>query len=1180
MKKLLTILSFVLFTLLSYCQVPVNAPVVQRATAGNTVMDSRWMGQYNSYQPRYPDTLAANVASNLGIDSCGAIIFTYDVNAIWVRACNPKRWERVSGQQVLPDGVYSGGDVGWTQSGLDFFETAAIYVLNHVTLTSPTVTPLTLTPSDPVFNRIDLIGLGPTGPTVITGVPSSSPQEPSFNPQVFIRRAAVLVEAGALTPNITTDIIYDENLGLPDEWTATNTGGTVDFANTLFPYHLTIDASVSVFDSSNRLKFNYSDTVHTVSKGSLVGFIRLASIMPDNQNLFVQLYYQGNPVSLKLPFTGSGMFRNILAQYQPVIFSAPSFGASDIIFDEIRIIPTGGGAFPAFKLDFIQFQTGFSPTVTQRDFAVVDNVAYGARAFNQLGYNFNFTNGNFGIRSSNPIHTLTIGDVTNGNVLYAYAPDGQTGVIESTAQLNLRSITGIVLSPNYNGGNGNILVTPSPNGNVSATYSNFNNYQVGYMGVDAYNGSADTSEFFIKRINTGAGPSYITLYDSIRLRGVPYFASPDSLVTIKNGVIGRSLSSDINTRFGIEDNLGIQDRAMDMQLHSLSITNMYYGYLQANHSLNNVYDNANMGIYVDTSAVDVPAIEINTSRTDATTLEVTSGNISVTTDSVHLASRSRINSGDLDDISNRILINHDLIKFSRTHQIVGPIFYNEPVKLFVPFSDSLDIPSPTRIAVWDSDTLKSASLSSIISGISVSNIGSGYRLVVPNISNIKTLFSNITGTWDSTSNANGLTYKVDTTLVATRAYVNNVAGGGGFTGVTSVAAVNTNGFSFSIANPTSTPTITLSTSITGLLKGNGTAMSAATVGTDYSVGTSALATGILKSTTATGALSIAVSGTDYVIPSVTTLSSLASVGTMTTGSISTGFIVRGVTMTLGSDASFDTYYKSAGGVLTRIPNGTSGQFFGANTGAAPTWQMPAVTGGVASITGTANQVIASASTGAVTLSLPQSIAVTSVVQFGRLTLGGTAATSPLTFVTNTDATASAGRWYYNTIRLGFALAGTILRVPLSNDVAPTPGQILIGNAAGTYTVSAISSANNSFTVANAPGSITLGLNMAFQTLTDGATITWNAANGFNAQVTLGGTGRTLSRTNWVSGQTYTIKIIQDGTGNRTITTWPTGTKWPNGAAPTIPTTAGSYTIVSFLFDGTNCSGAYTNAAYQ
>jgi hypothetical protein len=51
------------------------------------------------------------------------------------------------------------------------------------------------------------------------------------------------------------------------------------------------------------------------------------------------------------------------------------------------------------------------------------------------------------------------------------------------------------------------------------------------------------------------------------------------------------------------------------------------------------------------------------------------------------------------------------------------------------------------------------------------------------------------------------------------------------------------------------------TTLTGILKGNGTsAFTVATAGTDYSAGTSSLATGILKSTTSTGALSIAVAG--------------------------------------------------------------------------------------------------------------------------------------------------------------------------------------------------------------------------------------------------------------------------------------------------------------------------------
>jgi hypothetical protein len=51
--------------------------------------------------------------------------------------------------------------------------------------------------------------------------------------------------------------------------------------------------------------------------------------------------------------------------------------------------------------------------------------------------------------------------------------------------------------------------------------------------------------------------------------------------------------------------------------------------------------------------------------------------------------------------------------------------------------------------------------------------------------------------------------------------------------VTSVSVVSANGLAGTVANATTTPAITLSTSITGVLKGNGTALSAATAGTDY-----------------------------------------------------------------------------------------------------------------------------------------------------------------------------------------------------------------------------------------------------------------------------------------------------------------------------------------------------------
>jgi hypothetical protein len=84
--------------------------------------------------------------------------------------------------------------------------------------------------------------------------------------------------------------------------------------------------------------------------------------------------------------------------------------------------------------------------------------------------------------------------------------------------------------------------------------------------------------------------------------------------------------------------------------------------------------------------------------------------------------------------------------------------------------------------------------------------------------------------------------------------------------VTSASVVSANGFAGTVATSTTTPAITLTTSITGVIKGNGTALSAATAGTDYLAPPSG--TALLKANTG-GALANAVAGTDYVTPTGT-----------------------------------------------------------------------------------------------------------------------------------------------------------------------------------------------------------------------------------------------------------------------------------------------------------------------
>lgn len=53
-----------------------------------------------------------------------------------------------------------------------------------------------------------------------------------------------------------------------------------------------------------------------------------------------------------------------------------------------------------------------------------------------------------------------------------------------------------------------------------------------------------------------------------------------------------------------------------------------------------------------------------------------------------------------------------------------------------------------------------------------------------------------------------------------------------------------------------------------------------------------------------------------------------------------------------------------------------------------------------------------------------------------------------------------------------------------------------------------------------------------------------------------------------------LRLVQDGTGSRTVT-WPSSVKWDNGGtAPTLSTAANAIDLISFYFNGTDYFGAF------
>ena len=92
------------------------------------------------------------------------------------------------------------------------------------------------------------------------------------------------------------------------------------------------------------------------------------------------------------------------------------------------------------------------------------------------------------------------------------------------------------------------------------------------------------------------------------------------------------------------------------------------------------------------------------------------------------------------------------------------------------------------------------------------------------------------------------------------------------------------------------------------------------------------------------------------------------------------------------------------------------------------------------------------------------------------------------------------------------------------------------------------------------------LNYTESTLTDQATVTWDASTEDVCKLTLGGNRTMAAPTNNTTGQFISILVIQDGTGSRTIT-WNAVYEFASDAAPTLTTTANLGDVFVFRYNG-------------
>ena len=92
------------------------------------------------------------------------------------------------------------------------------------------------------------------------------------------------------------------------------------------------------------------------------------------------------------------------------------------------------------------------------------------------------------------------------------------------------------------------------------------------------------------------------------------------------------------------------------------------------------------------------------------------------------------------------------------------------------------------------------------------------------------------------------------------------------------------------------------------------------------------------------------------------------------------------------------------------------------------------------------------------------------------------------------------------------------------------------------------------------------LNYAESTLTDQATVAWDASTQDVCKLTLGGNRTLAAPTNSTTGQFISILVIQDGTGSRTLS-FNAVYEFASDTAPTLTTTANLGDVFVFRYNG-------------
>lgn len=240
------------------------------------------------------------------------------------------------------DGILTGSAV-WQQD-LDFLVSDLEFILDGIFGTSNSDL-VTMQPADPTNPRIDLILVNALGVlSTLEGTASPDPSKPLIqDPTEFLEVTFVEIAAGATEPTgASKDLVYDEDVGSPVEWDATeNTGGLRIFlASPDAPNTGLVSIKVLDSNTSGDIISLVSDTTFTVADISSVEFyLRISEAYPKKSKILFT-FFSSSTVASSSVTVKKGVFGfdgTTLNTYANINIPIEEFNFTETTIDRIDI---------------------------------------------------------------------------------------------------------------------------------------------------------------------------------------------------------------------------------------------------------------------------------------------------------------------------------------------------------------------------------------------------------------------------------------------------------------------------------------------------------------------------------------------------------------------------------------------------------------------------------------------------------------------------------------------------------------------------------------------------------------------------------------------------------------------------------------------------------------------------